>query len=528
MQAALTSAVADWEALASPVDYKHFLQNLEALPPLVHSSVACSRAEIHGLLAKLTALVSGRISEQRDAQLRPTFSAALKDIILQKSELCSPNLQRLDEQAIKDASLMMRAVMGYVGQVNAALTSKSLTTISIADLGWLSDVCNSFSKCLTHGLLPVPTVIAEEKIDDVHSVLESINASLSTSCNLEDAECRELVSCLEQLRDCFVGKTQEHFSKSLEACCSTMAIIQFKQDLQPGAVTSESDDVNRRIAAVVFTGTASVRQQAQARGNVVAVATCSGLEKVEMILQPAAKVKLLMQNFAVATESDVAGMDFSQEGDIAKLQSLVPPALPVVLKKLNESIRSLEFAFAGASDDPALVKIFQDLQAYTYIANGKAYVHETAKVVCKQMTAMLSRLLTFAQDNLYVDFKTHWLQAKSPDAAWIKKNLVKHPMKKFLNPAVTALKAGSKDINALKAFVRDETPYNAVATSASEMATTLTAVMQACLIAAHIKKMVGDADCDANAIKTECKISLGGPKANVDKELLSRLNSGKW
>ena len=83
-------------------------------------------------------------------------------------------------------------------------------------------------------------------------------------------------------------------------------------------------------------------------------------------------------------------------------------------------------------------------------------------------------------------------------------------MKKFLNPAVTALKAGSKDINALKAFVRDETPYNAVATSASEMATTLTAVMQACLIAAHIKKMVGDADCDANAIKTECKISLGG------------------
>jgi hypothetical protein len=195
----------------------------------------------------------------------------------------------------------------------------------------------SFTRCFANGLLPVPMAVSDEKIEDVYSVLATINSSMLTPYEDANSEARELACCLKQMQEVYYSMTKDHFTRSLEVACGSMAIIQHKEDLLPGAVFAESEEVNRRIAATVFTGTAAVRQHAQVRGDIKAVATCSMLEKVEMVLLPAAKLKLLVQSLDMSN----ADLDFSQEANLNKVCVTVPATLLTMLKKLSEAVSGL-------------------------------------------------------------------------------------------------------------------------------------------------------------------------------------------
>jgi hypothetical protein len=195
----------------------------------------------------------------------------------------------------------------------------------------------SFTRCFANGLLPVPMAVSDENIEDVYSVLATISSSVSTPYNDAESEARELASCLKQIQDVYYAMTEDHFTKFLDVACGSMAIIQHKKDLRPGAVLAESDEVNRRIAATVFTGTAAVRQYAQVRDDIMAVASCSMLEKVQMVLLPAAKLKLLVRS----VDTSNADLDFSQEANLNKVGGTVPAALATILKKLSEGVSGL-------------------------------------------------------------------------------------------------------------------------------------------------------------------------------------------
>jgi hypothetical protein len=88
----LTSALGEWKALPSPAGFEVILELMEKLPALARSFTSCEGIESASLIEELIALVSGQISEQQAAKLHPDFSAAVKDFILHKSELCSPGV----------------------------------------------------------------------------------------------------------------------------------------------------------------------------------------------------------------------------------------------------------------------------------------------------------------------------------------------------------------------------------------------------------------------------------------------------
>ena len=67
------------------------------------------------------------------------------------------------------------------------------------------------------------------------------------------------------------------------------------------------------------------------------MASCSMLEKVEMVLLPAAKLKLLVQS----VDTSNADLDFSQEANLNKVCVTVPAALLTMLKKLSEAVSGL-------------------------------------------------------------------------------------------------------------------------------------------------------------------------------------------
>ena len=84
----LTSALGMWKALPSPAGFEVVLELMEKLPGLARSFASGDSIEAVSLIEELIALVSGQISAQTAAKLHPDFSAAVKDFILNKAELC--------------------------------------------------------------------------------------------------------------------------------------------------------------------------------------------------------------------------------------------------------------------------------------------------------------------------------------------------------------------------------------------------------------------------------------------------------
>ena len=85
----LTSALGEWKALPSPAGFEVVLELMEKFQALARSFTSCDSIEAVSLIEELIALVSGQISAQTAAKkLHPDFSAAVKDFILNKSELC--------------------------------------------------------------------------------------------------------------------------------------------------------------------------------------------------------------------------------------------------------------------------------------------------------------------------------------------------------------------------------------------------------------------------------------------------------
>jgi hypothetical protein len=84
----LTSALGEWKALPSQAGFEVVLELMEKLPALARSFTSCDSIQAVSLIEELIALVSGQISAQTAAKLHPDFSAAVKELIFNKDQLC--------------------------------------------------------------------------------------------------------------------------------------------------------------------------------------------------------------------------------------------------------------------------------------------------------------------------------------------------------------------------------------------------------------------------------------------------------
>ncbi len=191
----------------------------------------------------------------------------------------------------------------------------------------------------------------------------------------------------------------------------------------------------------------------------------------------------------------------------------------------------LEAGATAATADARIAALYTEHGAQDYVCNGKAYINEVAEMATQLLSKVLGQLCTFGTEKLLVNYSEFWLMAEVPNVTFIKQQLVKHPLKKLVKPTISALKAVSKDMTALKAFVRDAAPFET--TMASDLITQLTGVMHACLIASYIKKIMHEPEgskkiANVEAMQAECKQVLKEAKATILPSLLKKLTEGHW
>ena len=191
----------------------------------------------------------------------------------------------------------------------------------------------------------------------------------------------------------------------------------------------------------------------------------------------------------------------------------------------------MEAGATAATADAQIAALYTEQGAQDYVCNGKAYINEVAEMAAQLLSKVLGQLGTFVTEKLLVNFSEFWLSAEVPDLTSIKQKLVKHPFKKLIKPTISALKAVSKDMTALKAFVRDAAPFQT--TVASDLTAQLTGVMHACLVASYIKKIMSEPEgakkiSNVEALQAECKQVLKEAKAVALPSLLKKLTEGHY
>lgn len=278
----------------------------------------------------------------------------------------------------------------------------------------------------------------------------------------------------------------------------------------------------KTISLTVFVNLTQFREKALARGDAAAVASCSILEKMEQVILPASKIKLMLNAAPAMAENP----DFTDEANLKHFTTLIPAALPNLLVKMSQTVAILEDYIKASGGVCEAARACEHMKAERFLKNAQFFMQDLADKGCKTVKHLASNLISTVEAKMLVDFAPFWTATDTPDEKLVESKLAKHTFRKVLAAAGTALKAGASHIDNLKTHTSNEGEYSPVSASLTVLCAKVTTLTQACFVASYFKKLNKvQTAAQKQEIEAECLKIIRESKQTLDAGLAKVLHA---